>query len=108
MWISVLKHTEVHSTSIPRSVLYTRIKILVWSTRFCGFNHLDNPVQYSTQGHPDPNSDRQKIGTIHYARTVSLVTSLLVIRGLKKECDYGYPIGKKHSGVLPYFENINW
>ena len=38
----------------------------------------------------------------------SLVTSLLVIRGLKKECDYGYPIGKQHSGVLPYFENINW
>ncbi len=32
MWISVLKHTEVHSTSIPRSVLHTRIKILVWST----------------------------------------------------------------------------
>ena len=33
---------------------------------------------------------------------------LLVIRGLKKECDYGYPIAKQHSGVLPYFENINW
>ena len=33
---------------------------------------------------------------------------LLVIRGLKKECDYGYPIGKQHSGVLLYFENINW
>ena len=38
----------------------------------------------------------------------SLVTSLLVIRGLKKECDYGYPIGNKQVGVLPYFENINW
>ena len=40
--------------------------------------------------------------------TVSLVTSLLVIRGLKKECDYGYPIGNKQVGVLPYFVNINW
>ena len=38
----------------------------------------------------------------------SLVTSLLVIRGLKKECDYGYPIGNKQVGVLLYFENINW
>ena len=33
---------------------------------------------------------------------------LLVIRGLKKECDYGYPIAKQQVGVLPYFENINW
>ena len=33
---------------------------------------------------------------------------LLVIRGLKKECDYGYPIGKLQVGVLLYFENINW
>ena len=40
--------------------------------------------------------------------TVSLVTSLLVTRGLKKECDYGYPIGKQQVGVLPYFVNINW
>ena len=38
----------------------------------------------------------------------SLVTSLLVTRGLKKECDYGYPIGNKQVGVLPYFVNINW
>ena len=37
----------------------------------------------------------------------SLVTSLLVIRGLKKECDYGYPIAKQQVGVLLYFENIN-
>ena len=37
----------------------------------------------------------------------SLVTSLLVIRGLKKECDYGYPIDNKRVGVILYFENIN-
>ena len=33
---------------------------------------------------------------------------LLVIRGLKKECDYGYLFAKKQVGVLLYFENINW
>ena len=33
---------------------------------------------------------------------------LLVIRGLKKDCDYGYPIHNKQVGVILYFENIDW
>ena len=31
----------------------------------------------------------------------------LLCRGLKKECDYGYPIHNKRVGVILYFENIN-
>ena len=44
----------------------------------------------------------------HNHRCCSLwLQVLLVIRGLKKECDYGYPIDNKRVGVILYFENIN-